>query len=129
MFHYTVTTDKSLEESVRALEESLKERRFGVLWQMDIPEKLREKGVSFDTPYRVLEVCNPQEAARVLGKELLVGYFLPCKIVVYRDGEKTKIGLPRPTMLLGHASEDAELREIARRVEEQLTAAVDAAAR
>ncbi|MDI3256964.1 MAG: hypothetical protein QJR01_04475 [Kyrpidia sp.] len=27
MFHYTVTTDKSVDESVKALEEALKERR------------------------------------------------------------------------------------------------------
>ncbi|MDI3256965.1 MAG: hypothetical protein QJR01_04480 [Kyrpidia sp.] len=54
--------------------------------------------------------------------------FLPCKIVVYRDGDQTKIGLPRPTMLLGQASEDPGLREIAGRVEEQLSAAVNVAA-
>ncbi|RID82800.1 DUF302 domain-containing protein [Mesobacillus zeae] len=31
---------------------------------------------------------------------MLVGYFLPCKIVVYEDNGKTKIGMPKPTVLM-----------------------------
>ncbi|MDI3328317.1 MAG: DUF302 domain-containing protein [Alicyclobacillaceae bacterium] len=129
MFHYTVATAKSVEEAARDLEAALAGRQFGVLWQLDVPSKLAEKGVEFRTPYRILEVCNPREAAQVLSKDLLVGYFLPCKIVVYEEAGQTKIGLPKPTALLGQVSEDAALQEIARRVEEQLKAAVDEAAR
>lgn len=61
-FQYSASTTKSLDEAVQALETALKERKFGVLWQMDIPSKLKEKGVHFDNPYQVLEVCNPHEA-------------------------------------------------------------------
>lgn len=129
MFHYTVATAKSVEEAARDLEAALADRQFGVLWQLDVPSKLAEKGVEFRTPYRILEVCNPREAAQVLSKDLLVGYFLPCKIVVYEEAGQTKIGLPKPTALLGQVFEDAALQEIARRVEEQLKAAVDEAAR
>lgn len=92
-FHYTVTTDKSIDEAINSLEQNLKEHKFGILWQLDLPAKLQEKGVEgFTTPYRVLEVCNPFEAARVLSRNELVGYFLPCKITVYESEGKTKIG-------------------------------------
>jgi uncharacterized protein (DUF302 family) len=61
-FHYSVVTDKTVDEAVKAVEESLRANKFGVLWQLDLPAKLQEKGVDFNIPYRVLEVCNPQEA-------------------------------------------------------------------
>ena len=59
MFDYTVTTSKSVDEAVASLEENLKEEQFGVLWNFDLTAKLQEKGQDFDTPYKILEVCNP----------------------------------------------------------------------
>ncbi|TCP52671.1 uncharacterized protein (DUF302 family) [Tumebacillus sp. BK434] len=126
MFHYTVETTKTLDEATAAIEASLKDHKFGVLWQLDLPAKLQEKGVDFTTPYRVLEVCNPVEAKRVLEQNLLVGYFLPCKIVVYQDGDTTKIGLPKPSALMG-VLQDPALESIAQGVEETLIRAIEAA--
>ncbi|MCL6517089.1 MAG: DUF302 domain-containing protein [Alicyclobacillus sp.] len=127
-FHYSATTEKGLDEAVEALEAALKDRKFGVLWQMDIPSKLKEKGVDFDKPYRVLEVCNPQEAKQVLTQNPMVGYFLPCKLVVYEHEGKTVIGLPKPTALMGVIGDEG-LMDTARRVEATLKEAVDEAAR
>ncbi|KEO81408.1 DUF302 domain-containing protein [Tumebacillus flagellatus] len=126
MFHYTVETNKGIDEAVAAVEASLKNHKFGVLWQLDLPSKLQEKGVDFATPFRVLEVCNPVEAKRVLEQNLLVGYFLPCKVVVYQDAGMTKIGLPKPTALMG-VLKDPELEEIAQGVEETLIQAINEA--
>lgn len=127
-FQYSASTTKSLDEAVQALEAALKERKFGVLWQMDIPSKLKEKGVDFDNPYRVLEVCNPHEAKQVLTQNPMVGYFLPCKVVVYENEGKTVIGLPKPTVLMGVIG-DESLMATAERVEATLKEAVDEAAR
>lgn len=127
MFHYTVTTTKSVDEAIVALEETLKERKFGILWNFDLTAKLQEKGVDFSSPYRILEVCNPQQAGRVVNRELEIGYFLPCKIAVYKDGVETRIGLPKPTVLIGDASSDSALHEVAEQVETDLIAAIDAA--
>lgn len=126
MFHYTVETNKSVDEAVAALEESLKKYKFGVLWKLDIPAKLQEKGVDFTQPYRVLEVCNPVEAKKVLTQNSLVGYFLPCKVVVYDDHGTTKIGLPKPSVLMGVVN-DPGLKEIAEHVETVLIHAVNEA--
>lgn len=124
-FHYTVETNKSVDEAVAAIEESLKEVKFGVLWNFNITETLKSKGFSgVESAYRVLEVCNPGEAENVLTKNPLVSYFLPCKIVVYEDGGKTKMGLPRPTALMG-ILEDESLMETAERIEQVLISALD----
>ncbi len=124
MFHYTVETKKSPEQTIADLLENLKDEKFGVLWHLDMKEKLNEKGVDFDQTYHILEVCNPVEAKRVLLENSLVGYFLPCKIAVYDDGGTTKIGLPRPTALIGFIDNEA-LMGIAEDIEKRLIVAID----
>lgn len=37
----------------------------------------------------------------MLTQNPMVGYFLPCKVVVYENEGKTVIGLPKPTVLMG----------------------------
>lgn len=124
MFHYTVKTNKSLEQTIADLQENLKDEKFGVLWHLDMKEKLNEKGVDFDQSYHILEVCNPAEAKKVLIENSLVGYFLPCKIAVYDDGGTTKIGLPRPTALIDFIDNEALMR-IAEDIEKRLIIAID----
>ncbi|MBB6284532.1 MULTISPECIES: DUF302 domain-containing protein [Geobacillus] len=124
MFHYTVDVSTGMNETIERLEESLKQEGFGVLWRFSVTEKLQEKGLDFSTPMVIFEVCNPQEAARVLNENLLVGYFLPCKIVVYEENGVTKIGMPKPTMLVGMVSEPA-LEQVAADIEKRLTACID----
>ncbi|WP_187954827.1 DUF302 domain-containing protein, partial [Bacillus subtilis] len=70
--------EKGIEEAVESLEASLKEAQFGVLWNFDIKDKLNEKGLEFEKEFKVLEVCNPKEAQRILNENTLAGYFLPC---------------------------------------------------
>lgn len=123
--HYTVSTDKSVDEAVAALEESLKERKFGVLWKLDMMATLQSKGHPFSQPYRILEVCNPAEANQVLTANERVGYFLPCKIAVYEHEGKTTIGMPRPSVLMNMLG-DGALAQTAERVEKTLVAAIDA---
>ncbi|WP_308161467.1 MULTISPECIES: DUF302 domain-containing protein [unclassified Bacillus (in: firmicutes)] len=96
-----------------------------MLWQLDLPAKLHEKGVeSYNNPYRILEVCNPVEAGKVLEINELVGYFLPCKITVYESNGITKIGLPKPTMMVGMI-DDPQLKEIAENIEVTLVKVLD----
>lgn len=125
-FHYSVVTEKTVDEAVQALEASLQANKFGVLWKLDLPAKLQEKGVDYTTPYRVLEVCNPHEAKKVLTQNPLVGYFLPCKIVVYEIEGKTHIGLPKPSVLMDVIGDPA-LAGIAEGVEASLIKAIDEA--
>ena len=124
IFHYTVETNQSVKETIKRLEANLLEDKFGVLWEFDVQQKLNQTGLEFDQSFTVLEVCNPQEAKRVLDNNKLVGYFLPCKIVVYTDDQKTKIGMPKPTALIQTVN-DVELNQIAQDIEERLIASID----
>ena len=124
MFHYTVETNKTMEDAIQSLEENLKTEGFGVLWQFDIKETLQKKGLDFNQPYQVLEVCSPKEAQHMLTKNQMVGYFLPCKIVVYEDSSKIKIGMPRPTVLV-EMVEDESIKEKAAEIENKLIGCMD----
>lgn len=125
MFHYTVETTKPMNEAIQSLEENLKEESFGVLWQFNVEETLKNKGFELEHPFTVLEVCNPKEAQNILSANQLVGYFLPCKIVVYEDNQgKTKIGMPKPTTLIQMVEDDSIL-EVAANIEQRLKACID----
>ena len=126
MFHYTVESQKAISEAVKSVEEALKEEKFGVQWIFNIKEKLHEKGVELDRDFIVLEVCNPHEAKKVLSENSLVGYFLPCKIVIYKEDEQTKIGMPKPSVLMDMI-EDEKLKEIAMGIENRLITCLDKA--
>lgn len=124
MFHYTVEVQTGIDEAIQALEESLGKEGFGVLWKFSITEKLREKGFDFPHPFVILEVCNPKEAARVLSENMLVGYFLPCKIVVYEENGTTKIGMPKPTLFMDMVNDKA-LKSLAEDIEKRLIACLN----
>ncbi len=114
---YAVTTDKSIESAIEALTDALSRRQFSVLWHLDMNEKLIQKGLEPEPPFHVLEVCSAPRAKEALRTTQIVGYFLPCKLVVYQDREtgKTTLGLPDPEALLtlaGHSSLDGLAREI-----------------
>lgn len=117
-------TEQSVDEACQNLEEKLKEEKFGVLWDFDIKDKLNEKGLEFERSFRILEVCNPAEAQRVLNQNVMIGYFLPCKMVVYEDEGVTKIGMPKPTALVTMV-EDDQITAMAQEIEHRLMACMD----
>jgi uncharacterized protein (DUF302 family) len=75
--------------------------------------------VDFPNPCKILEVCNPQRATQVLTSNMAVNMALPCRISVYRDGGRTKIGMIRPTALLALFPGAAELKAVAEEVERE----------
>ena len=125
MFDYTVTTDKGVDQAVADLKKALGDRKFGVLWELDVSSKLKEKGIEYPGAFHILEVCNPFRAKEALEANICAGYFLPCKVVVYVEGKMTKIGMPRPTVLISLIG-DESLGALAEEVEADLAAALDA---
>lgn len=126
-FHYTVTTAKNVADAIAALEQALAEHKFTALWHLHINSKLAEKGFSLAPQFHVFEVCNAAKAKQALETNIQVGYFLPCKIVIYERDQKTHIGLLRPQMLMQMLGEP-RLQGLADEVESELRSVVDTAA-
>lgn len=115
---YTITTNKSVEEAVKAVEESVKEHKYGVLHIHNVQKTLNEKGVSFVNECQILDVCNPHKAKELLSTDMLMSMVLPCKISVYSDNKETKISIIRPTSVFTKVN--SEVSDIAKEVEENL---------
>src|SRR5699024_925747 len=50
---YEKKTNKKLGEAIDSLTEQLKENGFGVLWQLNFKDKLKEKGLDFEEDFVV----------------------------------------------------------------------------
>ena len=58
---------------------------------------------------------------------MTVNMALPCRISVYQEGGKTKIGMIRPTALLALFPKAADLRSVAEDVEREAMRMIDEA--
>lgn len=124
---YVTDTPKDVATAARDLEEAVKRNKFGILHVHDLQKTLKEKGVDFPNACRILEVCNPQRAVQVLTGNMGMNMALPCRISVYHDGRTTKIGMIRPTALLGLFPGGAALTAVAEDVERETIRMIDEA--
>jgi len=125
--YYIVETDKSFEQASADLESAVKHYGFGVLHVHDLGNTLRGKGIPFANESKIFEVCNPRQAAKVMSIDMRLNMALPCRISVFTDQGKTKIGLIKPAKMLLALSQDAELIEVAKEVEKLTIQMVDKA--
>ena len=117
--YYIVESEKSFEQASIDLEAAVKRHQFGVLHVHDLGSTLRSKGVAFSDECKVFEVCNPGQAAKVMALDMRLNMALPCRISVYTEQGKTRIGLIKPAGMLAGLSQDATLLQIANEVEAQ----------
>ncbi len=76
-----------------------------------------KKGVDFPNECQILEICNPQKAKEVLTDDMSMNMVLPCRISVYSEEGKTKIGMIKPKALLEVLSNSESLMKVAEEVE------------
>ena len=117
--YYIVDSTKPFSQAATDLEEAVKRNGFGVLHVHDLAATLRGKGFPFEEECKVFEVCNPGQASKVLATDMRLNMALPCRISVYTEQGKTKIGLIRPEPMLSSLSDDAGLAQVAKEVEEK----------
>ena len=123
--YYIVETEKSYDQASADLESAVKHHGFGVLNVHDLGTTLRSKGITFDEQCKVFDVCNPVQAAKVLSTDMRLNMALPCRISVFTEKDKTKIGLIKPMQMLSALSEDAALVQVAKEVEDKIIQMVD----
>jgi uncharacterized protein (DUF302 family) len=125
--YYIIETNKSFNQAAADLELAVKQHGFGVLHIHDLGATLRSKGIAFGEECKVFEVCNPAQAAKVLAADMRLNMALPCRISVFTESGKTKIGLIRPIQMLAALSQDAAMLQVAKEVEEKTIQMVDEA--
>jgi uncharacterized protein (DUF302 family) len=98
-----------------------------VLHVHDLGSTLRSKGIAFEEQCKVFEVCNPAQAAKVLSTDMRLNMALPCRISVFTEKGKTKIGLIKPVQMLAALSQEPALLKVSEEVETQVIKMVDEA--
>jgi len=98
-FELTVTSDKTFENAVAAVEQEAAENGFRVLHTHDVAATLTEKGFPCE-PLKIVEICNARYASQVLAKDVKISLMLPCPISVYVAEGKTHISTMLPTSII-----------------------------
>lgn len=121
-YGFSKTVDLPYEDAVEKTRAALNEEGFGVLSEIDIKEKLRDKlGVDFRN-YVILGACNPPLAYRTLQEEISIGLLLPCNVIVYEADEagKSVVAAIDAKMMLSVVGENPTLDAVATEVNEKL---------
>ena len=86
-YYIKTTLSGDFDATIEKVIEALKTEGFGIITEIDMQAKLKEKlGVDFKK-YRILGACNPAYAYKALQKEDKIGTMLPCNIVVQELGK------------------------------------------
>src|SRR6266536_570184 len=99
-YGFSKTVDLPYAEAVEKTRAALQQEGFGVLCEIDIKEKLKEKlGVDFRN-YVILGACNPPLAYETLQQEINIGLLLPCNVIVYEQDGGTVVSAVDAAKLL-----------------------------
>jgi uncharacterized protein (DUF302 family) len=114
----TLKTD--FESAVEKTKEALKKEGFGVLSEIDIDEKFKEKLDIDFRKYKILGACNPQLAHQALLIENKIGTMLPCNLIVQQlEDNKVEIAVVDPYASM-QAVDNKKLTELSLKVKEKL---------
>ena len=111
-----LSTNKTVNEAAAALQAAVLANHFGVMQVHNLKETLATKGVELARECLIFEVCQPQQAKKVLDQNMSVSTALPCRISIYEEGGKTILATLKPTTLLAMFNVP-QLEEVAQEVE------------
>ncbi|MEO5926461.1 MAG: DUF302 domain-containing protein [Bryobacteraceae bacterium] len=112
----TMSSNKSVREAANALQVAVEANHFGVMQVHNLKETMAKKGIALANECLIFEVCQPQQAKRVLQENMSVSTALPCRISVYEENGKTVLAALKPTTLLA-TFDTPQLETVAQEVE------------
>jgi len=124
-YYFNKTIHASFEEAIDRTTDALKKEGFGVLTEIRIHEKLKEKlDVDFHR-YTILGACNPAFAYKALLAENKIGTMLPCNVIVQELGKnEIEVAAVNPIESM-KAIENPELGAVAHQVTEMLKRVIE----
>jgi uncharacterized protein (DUF302 family) len=125
-YHYSKTTSYSFEEALIKVKAALETEGFGIITEIDLKEKFKEKLKVDFRNYKILGACNPGLAYQAIQQEDNIGVMLPCNILVqdHAGGGVTITAInPMETMA---AVENPNLTSLAEEVSQKLKNVINA---
>ena len=125
--NYTINkkVNKSFQQAVEDVSAELKKEGFGIITEIDLKEKFKEKlNVDFRN-YKILGACNPALAYKAIQQEPSIGVMLPCNVLVQeRENGEVEIAAINPLSSIG-AIDNNQLQSLAKEVSDKLQAVVE----
>ena len=119
-YNFSKKTPQTFNETVEKVTEELKKEGFGIITEIDLQEKFKEKLKINFRSYKIFGACNPALAHKAIQLEDKIGIMLPCNIVVqeHENGE-VEVSAINPLASIGAVQNDM-LLSIANEVSEKL---------
>ena len=119
-YHHTKLVPYSFSQALEKVKAALSNAGFGVISEIDLKEKFREKLNMDFREYRILGACNPKMALQAIELEDKIGVLLPCNILVqeHEDG-KVEVTAVNPMETMA-AVDNPNLESIATDISQKL---------
>jgi uncharacterized protein (DUF302 family) len=117
------------DDAIEAVTAALQNEGFGVLSDIDVAAKMKEKLGQDMPPYRILGACNPALAYQAISAVADIGLLLPCNVLVRQDrDEKVHVEFMDPQSVLSLV-DHPDVATLATQVKESLERVNDAMVR
>ncbi|MHB1921250.1 MAG: DUF302 domain-containing protein [Chitinophagaceae bacterium] len=110
----------NFDDVIARVTEELKKEGFGIITEIDLKGKFKEKlGVDFRN-YKILGACNPSIAYKAIQMEDKIGVMLPCNVLIqeHENGE-VEVSAINPLGSIG-VVQNEQLQSLASQVSDQL---------
>jgi uncharacterized protein (DUF302 family) len=124
-YYFSIILNTGFSNAENKIIESLKTEGFGVLTEIDMQSKLKEKlGVDFKK-YKILGACNPSFAYKALQAEERIGVMLPCNaVIIDKENGKTEVVVIHPLASM-MAVQNPALLALAEEITEKIKRVID----
>jgi len=125
-FGFGKEVDLEFDDAINKVTEELQKEGFGVLSDIDVAAKMKEK-LDKDMPrYRILGACNPKLAYQAISAVEDIGLLLPCNVLVREDKEgKVHVDFMDPSSVLSLVDQPG-IEPLAAQVREKLLRSCEA---
>ena len=119
-YYFNKITTLEFEEAITVVTTELGKEGFGVLSEIDLQGKIKEK-LNKDIPrYKILGACNPVFAFKALQTEPHIGTMLPCNVIVREvEGGKVEVSAINPVDSM-QAVGNPDLQDVAAEIQARL---------
>ena len=124
-FGFGKTLDLGFDAAIDKVTGELQAQGFGVLSDIDVAGKMKEKLGEDMPPYRILGACNPPLAHQAISAIPDIGLLLPCNVLVREDDSGTvSVSFMDPEAVLSLVGDD-RVRPLAGEVKARLERVMD----
>lgn len=115
----------NFQDTISKVTTELQNEGFGIITEIDLQNKFKEKlGIDFRN-YKILGACNPAMAYKAIEIEDKIGAMLPCNIVVQEhENSEVEVSAINPMSSIG-SIENKNLQNIASEISNKLKGIIE----